>query len=297
MWDSLTSTLSFTGISDITVWQDVLITSLLIPAVFFSIRAILNWWHNKQPLQELLSGFLPKDTSVLVFLAQLSALNPENRINYKQLYVVKYANPTPIDKNAIELSGRINIDPVWSEADGECLADVFNVLGRAGKVKNIEIGDLIKDWGVWSKPTVAIGLNPKTMKLLEKCDPIYFELGENSLSIKKSDIKLDSFMPNDAAILQKTSIKKNNIPVLILAGLGTTGTASAGHFFQENAVDIGKLYGNRAFCFLLKTSIYEGKKSVIPKLAYPSPSLLRIILHPFAYLKFKRKSLFNQKKA
>lgn len=296
-WNYLTDILNFTGISDLTVWQDVLLSSFLIPIFIFSTNAILKWWHNKKPLQELLNGFLSEDTSVLVFLAQLSAIDAGGRINHQQQYVVKYANPTPIDKTAIAVTGRINIDPLWSEADGECLADIFNVLGRAGKVKDIEIGDLAKDWGVWSKPTVTIGFNPKSMKLMEKCEPIYFELGENSLSIKGSGTKLDSFMPNDAGILQKTFIKRSSVPILILAGLGTTGTASAGYFFLENSTDIGKLYGSKPFCFLLKTSVDEGKKSVIPISAYPSPSFLRIVLHPLAYLKFKRKSLFNREKA
>lgn len=293
-WDNILRIFSFTGITDITVWQDVIISSFLIPIVFFSVTFLIKWWNEKQPLNELLKDYLSDDTPIILFLAQLSPVNERKQINHQQQYVVKYSNPLPTDKNAIAMDGRINIDPLWAEADGECLADIHNVLGRAGKIKNIGIGDLIKDWGNWHKPTFTIGLNPKSLKLIDKCEPIYFNLSD-SLNIKGHSIILNSIMPNDAAIIQKTFIKKSDTPVFILAGLGTTGTATAGYFFRENAVEIGRLYGNNPFCILLKVTVDEGKMSAVAVAAYPNPSFFRIIKHPLTYLKFRRKSIFPEK--
>ncbi len=294
-WDKVLIIFSFTGITDITVWQDVLISSFLIPIVFFSVTFLMKWWNEKQPLNELLKGYLSDDVPIILFLAQLSPVNDKGQINHQQQYVVKYSHPLPTDKNAIAMDGRTNIDPLWAEADGECLADIHNVLGRAGKMKDIEIGDLIKDWGKWHRPTFTIGFNPKSLKLIDKCEPVYFNLSDSGLTVKGYNSILNSLMPNDAAIIQKTFIKRSDTPVFLLAGLGTTGTGAAGYFFRENAVEMGKLYGNNPFCILLKVTVDEGKTSAIAVSVYPKPSFFRIIKHPITYLKFSRKSIFPEK--
>jgi len=256
-WNWLLQLLSFTGVKDVSVWQDVLFGVLLIPVAIQVGGALAGWLRNKRPLRLLLKGCLSNDAEVLIFLSQLSALDDNGQIDGNPKYVIRYPSPKPTDKSCLDRDYRQNIDPVWPEADGECLADIYNVLGRAGKVRSIHVGNLISEWSEWSKPTFSIGFNPRTHKLIEKCDPIYFDIdinesGSRELGIEGCDTKLDSVMPNDAAVLQKTFLKNNSTPVFILAGLGTTGTGAAGYFLRENCVTIGKLYGDKPFCFCLE---------------------------------------------
>lgn len=294
-WNRLLQLLSFTGVEDVSVWQDVLFGVLLIPVAIQVVDAFVGWLRNKRPLRLLLKGCLSSDAEALIFLSQLSALDDNGQIDDNPKYVIKYPSPMPTQKSALRLTGRKNIDPVWSEGDGECLADIYNVLGRAGKVRNVRVGNLINDWNEWSKPTFSIGFNPKTHKLIEKCDPIHFdtketESGYSELGIEGCDVRLDSLVPNDAAVLQKTFLKNSNTPVFILAGLGTTGTGAAGYFLRENCVTIRKLYGDKPFCFLLRVKIDEGRTSVVMRGAYPKPSAARVILYPAAYFRFFRKT-------
>ena len=95
--------------------------------------------------------------------------------------------------------------------------------------------------------------------------------------------------PNDAAIIQKTFIKNGYTPVFILAGFGTTGTSSAGHFLAEHAVELGKLYGGRPFCLLLHCRMDEGRESVVLAAAHPEPVWYRAALHPATYSRFRDK--------
>lgn len=293
-WNLISDALSPTGVKDVSVWQDVLISTILIPISIFIFKKIGDWWFNTRPLQLLLKGYLSDKIQILIFLSQLVALNDSRRIDRDPRYIIRYPTPTPTNRNAISGTPRRNIDPVWSEGDGECLADIYNILGKAGRIGNIEVSDLVSDWSQWSNPIFSIGFNPKTMRnLARRCKPIYYEITPRAtLKIEGHGIELDSIVPNDAAIVQKTFIEDTNIPVFILAGHGYLGTSSAGYFLRENCIDIGKLYGDRAFCLLLYVNISEGRKSVVLKATYPKPTPDRIILYPFTFFKYRKKSVF-----
>lgn len=300
-WEKLTQALSFTGVKDPSVWQDILIGSILVsffllPLSLKIYKKVGNWWLNSQPLQLLLKGFLNPKKTLLIFLSQLSAFDDKTgQINYNQKYIIWSPNPLPTNKNAFIPNQRQHIDPVWSEGDGECLADIYNVLGKAGRPENLEVSSLIHDWNKWSSPIFSIGFNPKTHDLEKKCEPIYYKYQQSIKSIikiKGHTIELDDSYPNDAAIVQKTFLKGTGIPVFILAGHGWMGTSSAGYFLRENCVDIGKLYGNEPFCFLLYVNMQQGRSSVVAKAVYPKPHWKRFIFYLPTYIKFMRKSIF-----
>ncbi|MBU1327108.1 hypothetical protein KKB64_04560 [Patescibacteria group bacterium] len=293
-WNTIVNALSFTGVTDTTVWQDVAISAIIIPLSLFLFSKLTNWLSDSLPLSLLFKGFLEKNNNILIFLSQLTALDDQERIDQNPKYVIRYPTPSPTNKNAITLTPRRNIDPVWSEGDGECLADIYNTLGKAGRSGNVEVTNLVKGWDNWSNPIVSIGFNPKTINnLIKKCSPIYFEITQNTtLKIIENNMELDCLTPNDAAIIQKTKTKNTNVPVFILAGHGTTGTSAAGYFLRENCVTIGKLYGSRSFCLLLYVNIVDGRSSVSLKAAYPRPSLGMSLLHPFVFYRAWKMSVF-----
>jgi len=289
-WDFIVKIFSFTGVKEESVWQDIFITSLILPFSFFLIKGLFSWWEKKKPLKQLFNGFLDKNQEVFIFHSQLSGAYDDYTFNPEQKYIVRYPDPSPTDKSRLTEQRKRNIDPVLSQKEGECLANTYNILGEAGKTKFIKIGDLIQDWDIWSKPLFSLGFNPKTHKLIEKCEPIHFKLSDDALTLKLKnvDVIVDSFRPNDGGIIQKTFIKNTQIPIFILAGLGTLGTGITSHYLRNNSVSLGKLYGDKSFCILLSAKEDEGNDSIIVRAVYPNPSWDRVMFHPFAYLKFKR---------
>jgi hypothetical protein len=286
----LTTITSFLFVKDKAIWQDVVLSSLCIPFVFWVLFKFRQWYNSQRPLNVLFKGVLDAN-QVLIFISQLSAADSTLQKISDPKYFTSYPSPTATDRFNLEHKGYRNIDPVWSESDGRCVADIFNVLGNVGKIKNVRVADTQKDWGRNNIPILSIGFNAKTIDLLDICDPINYKgypinPGEY-LQIDGSEKKCYSVVPNDAGIIQKTFFKKSDVPVFLLAGLGTMGTEITGYFFSQNAVGLGKMFGSRAFCVLLSTNATRGREYSSIEAMWPKPSLMRIILHPIVYYQWK----------
>lgn len=294
-WQKLTELLSFTGVKDVTVWQNVLIVSPVTVLLFFLLRKIYLFLNSIMPSRLLFKDCLEEDKNIYMFHSQMSGADSNYNFNPNQKYITRFPKPLPTNHANLGIQKKLNIDPVISEAETECLADIFNTLGMVKKVKNVHLGDLINDWNVWSNPIFSIGFNPKTCKLMEKCEPIHFELllSSGELKIKGYNIRYGSEVPKDAGIVQKTFIKDTDIPVFLLAGLGTMGTSAAGHVLKNNFVEIGQMFGNAPFCIFLKVKIDEGKVAASIDKIYPHPSWRRVALYPITYYKFKKKNYFK----
>lgn len=296
MWGFLQNVFSFTGVEDVTVWQDIIFSSFLIPITIGIFAAISNYWKETRPLRLLLKGFGNKTESVLVFLSQLHACNEDfTKQILNQKYLILTPDPMPGHKSTMKVHGRQQIDPVWSEGDGECLADIYNVFGKCDKGEDMRVADTIIDWDTWFRSVISIGFNPKTEKLIEKCSPIHFEYKLGNLSIPKLNISLNSYIPNDAGVIQKTFMKDSKIPVFILAGLGVLGTSASGYWFRKECVTLGKLYGPYSFCVLLSAKTDEGRSSAKPVAIYPKPPVINRVVHPFTYYKYQK--LFQDHKS
>lgn len=296
-WNSLTDKMAFTGINDVTVWQDVIISALLIPVVIFLGNKLLSWWTEIQPTHLVLKNFLQKDKNIFIFHSQMSGADEDWNFNPNQKYITRFPDPLPSNHANLSVQPKKNVDPVISQAESDCLTDIYNTLGRAGKIKSITRGDLINDWNIWSRPIISVGFNPKSMKLIEKCKPVFFELilsaNQGFIKIKEYEISYGATMPNDAGIIQKTFIKNSAIPVLLLAGLGTMGTSITGYILRKNVIDFGKLYGNKPFCAFLKVKINEGREAVVLDKIFPRPSWDRIALYPTTFLRLNRRKVFE----
>ena len=293
MWGKITTFLSFTGVEDKSVWQDVILSSFFIPVIIFLGLKLLEWWNKIRPSRLIFKDYLSKDANVYIFHSEMSGADDSWNFNKNQKYITRYPDPIPTDHAHLGIQQKLNIDPVSSGADSECVADIFNILGTVQKTKNIFIGSLINDWNIWSKPIFSVGFNPKTHKFIEKCGPIFFELDRTSLKIKNTNISYGSNLPNDAGIIQKTFDKELKNSVFILAGLGTLGTSEAGFISKNNFVKLGKLFGNDPFCVFLTVKTDEGKNSALIQKITPKPKWLRIILCPVLYFSFRKKGYFD----
>jgi len=297
-WYEVTNLLRFTGIDDVTVWQDVAISTVLIPVGLIVANWLHDQWDRVRPSRAILNGYLDKNSPVLIFHSQMSGADDNWNFNPTQKYITKYPDPLPTDSTHLGVQKKQRIDPVLSKAEADCLADIYNVLGRSGKVINIIGADMINDWGKWSNPIFTIGFNPKTNKLIQKCVPIYFKLqdeGNGNIVIIDihNKISYEAILPNDAGVIQKTYTKSSHVPIFILAGLGTAGTSAGGYVLSKHLIELGKLYGNSPFCVFLKVLTNEGRESAYMHKIFPYPRWYRKVLYPFTFYSYSNSNLFN----
>lgn len=289
---------AFLTITDRAIWQEVFVTSLIIPVVIVVARGLRKWLSGVRPLSLLLKNCRAEEKRILIFLSQLSAVaTGTNQINPNQKYVAFSPDPIPANRKNVRSWGYGNIDPVWSESDGRCVAEIFNTLGQAGKVKNIKVADTLNDWDLDLNPIFSVGFNPKTWSLEKECEPIFFDASryfeEGIIKTKEGDKTISAFGDEDGGVLQKTFIKNTNTPVFILAGLGTQGTEAPGYFFSEHAKELGKLYGPSAFCIFLKTDRSLGSNNYEVLSMYPKVKLFRLLQYPVTYIKWRIKGVFK----
>jgi len=185
-------------------WRDVVLSSIFIPLVFYLATKLRIWIVSLLPINKLFSGYRETEVDILIFISQLSGANSQSQLVQNQVYISRFPQPLPTNQNNLGIRSYQNIDPVWSQSDGQCVAEVFNILGRINKQNGFKIADIIRDWNHRLNTIFSIGFNPKTHDLLSHCSPINFELiqGEN-LSIKGQNLTLGATYPDDAGIIQK----------------------------------------------------------------------------------------------
>ena len=290
--------IDFFRITNKDIWRHIVMVSLIIPIVLAIFEKVKKWYVYAKPLNQLLRGYKNSDLDILVYASQLTGATLDERgafrPNDNQLYIIRYPSPTPRDQQHVDFVRRHNIDPVWPEAEGHCVADIFNVLGRINKFRNLRLASIINDWASRTHPVFTIGFNPKTLDLISECNPINYSLSTDGahLTITGTREDIHATPQQDAGIVQKVFRRGTSIPVFILAGLGTAGTRAAGYFFRENCIGLGKLYRNKEFCVLLRTDITKGQGFYEIEAIYPKPDLLSIIFHPGNYYKWMRKKVF-----
>jgi hypothetical protein len=123
-------------------WRGVVISSLLIPLVFYLFTKLRTWLISIRPINLVLAEFRKSKKDILIFLSQLSATNNQLQLTHNQLYVCQFPQPSSQNQNNLGSRQYQNIDPLWSQADGQCAAEVFNLLGQINKYKGIRIANL-----------------------------------------------------------------------------------------------------------------------------------------------------------
>jgi len=79
----------FTGITK-NSWRDVVISSMLIPLVFYLFTKLCTWLKSILPLNLVLAGFRKSKKDILIFLSQLSAASNQSHLSPNQLYVCQF---------------------------------------------------------------------------------------------------------------------------------------------------------------------------------------------------------------
>jgi len=272
------------------VWQELVLDVLVIPGVVIVYRSIWKTYTDTRPLFILFSGIRKSKKEILIYLSQLSAFSPATRSKIPNAnFSADYPDPQPTNRNNLSQSFYSNIDPLWSEGDGRCAADILNILGRLGRKEGYRIANTINDWNETFNPKFSIGFNPKTKDLIANCEPIDFNIPQDYGFIKlrghHSSFTIQG--KEDMGIIQKTFLKDANTPIFILAGFGVSG-----NILNRHAIELGKLFRNKSFCVVFKTDLSKGKDYYVMKAVYPNPTNLRKAIYFVTYFKWRKRNLF-----
>ncbi|MFZ2970262.1 MAG: hypothetical protein WA063_03890 [Minisyncoccia bacterium] len=132
-WDELTNFLSFTGVTDKAVWQDIIFSAFLIPILILLLERFIKWWDKIRPSRLIFNGYLCKNSNIYIFHSQMSSADDKYNLIRNPKYITRFPQPTPTDHASLGVQKKFNIDPVSSVADCECVADIFNILGVVQK--------------------------------------------------------------------------------------------------------------------------------------------------------------------
>lgn len=65
-WKAITNFMNFTGVSDITVWQDIALGVIFIPLSIEVARLVFQFLNSRKPIQLLLSEFVHAKEQLLI---------------------------------------------------------------------------------------------------------------------------------------------------------------------------------------------------------------------------------------
>ena len=123
---------------------------------------------------------------------------------------------------------------VTSTQTAQTLAHVFNVLGRVGRVDNIEVTYHDKDYDRWDVPMFIIGGGWKAHQAFETCNPYFvYEQRDRSCGFTLASTA-EHFCPTrpreeDMGLLQKMINPTNGKPVWVVMGIRGAGTVAASY--------------------------------------------------------------------
>jgi hypothetical protein len=155
-----------------------------------------------------------------------------------------------------------NIPVVWPEVEGITLSYILNVLGNAGKTKNIEVVKMSQDKGEWNSNIIVIGAQA------QKSFDFYSIMKNVAYSIDRTTIRDANGREIEmetgyryGLVLKVTNPLKKGGHAFLIGGLGVTGTLAAAYYFRNNFKQLGNTFKNRPFGIVVRCSTTAGEES------------------------------------
>jgi hypothetical protein len=186
-----------------------------------------------------------------------------------------------------------NIRGVYGMEDVIGLADIFNLLGKAGKTRNIVMRSLESDWDRWTEPSISVGGHFKAERALEVCEPKLVKLATPSFRLLSSGREFTVVDSRDYGVVYKGFHPATKIPAFVILGQAGLGTQSAASFFRDHAATLGRLYGSGGFAAIVVSDHLDGREGGQLVALDPRPHALRLLLNPVTTLRWRR-ALFSQ---
>jgi hypothetical protein len=216
----------------------------------------LVWYKKSRPYRSILEGIANNTEECLIFIRNLIVENVD-------------AATTPL-RECLPRFGITecapNVRDVWADGDGVALANVLNVLGQAGKMRNIRIIRTSEDHGDWIGHVIIIGgLSQQSCDFYTSMQPFFFRMTSTDIY----DVVEDCFIPREPGfdygiIIKARNLKRAGKPgvAFLLGGLGPRGTAAVGYYLREHVDELGKEFGSNCFGVVVRASIAAGVESV-----------------------------------
>lgn len=266
--------------------KGAILGSIIIPFVWYLTRRIINFCFNKHPLRVLFGKLCSNEIPCYIYFSKLFDVNRQNTYLYN---LADYFPPHTSNKT----SQKRNTPYVWAEGDGQCAMDVINTLGSIGKVRNIEIKDPSKDWDLWNGNIICVGGSEKVYAILETCKSnfcTFCTLSEDKCRIRMpSGEEFNAINNDDYGMIQKLNNPHMEFDYWIILGVGVAGTLAAGAYLRKHCEEMGKIFGGREFCCLIKTKVNQGSDLGVLFKVWPKPYWYKKILHPILWFKKYKK--------
>lgn len=247
---------------------------LLTRLAFYKIRDMF-------PARALFEDIVGSDRPCLVFVLRMTDLGQEGRFL------------TPLPKYAITSTQpsfeRRQLTPwVTSTSETQSVANILNVLGRAGKTENIQLAYVDQDYDKWDSPMFILGGSWKARRALETCDP-YFAFRDGQFIFKPTE---ENYEPktadHDLGLLHKMINPSTGFPIWVAMGWRGAGTIAATGALARWWKQLGFLYGSKCFAILVEMNDQDGWQQFRIIRLYPAPAWCRKVIHPLAWRTLQR---------
>ena len=159
-----------------------------------------------------------------------------------------------------------NVRDLWPDVDATALADSLNVLGQAGKKRNIRITRMSEDNGEWNGHIIVIGgQSRKSLDFYELMEQVFYRMDDTNIY----DARTNEIIPREEGFGYGIVLKARNPRrtgksgvAFLIGGYGTLGTEAASYYLREHLNELGKEFRRRCFGIVVRVSTSAGVQSV-----------------------------------
>jgi len=215
----------------------------------------LVWYKKSSPHRSILEGMANNTEECLIFIRHLFIENVDAATTPLRECLPRFGITAAVS----------NVRDLCADVDGIALANVLNVLGQAGKMRNIRIMRTSDDRGEWNGHLIVIGgESQQSCDFCGSMQPIFYRLSSTDIY----DTTEDCCIPREpgfvyGVILKARNPKKAGRPgvALLIGGLGPGGTEAASYYLREHLDDLGREFGCNCFGVVLRASVAAGVQS------------------------------------
>lgn len=223
----------------------------LIPPIISFIKNIRTWWIKSLPAQKVLGPLADNNKKLLIFVRDFFITN---------------GTPLYSREGQNGIVGTVqNVLELWPNVEGKSISKLLNLLGVAGRTKNIEVVEMGKDPGTWNQNLVILGAQT------QKCFDFYLQMEEVAFRVDRNHIydnKTGTPVKRDPNFGYGIILKCKNPYVtggkgigFLLGGYGTLGTEAATYYFTNNIADLGRKFSKKSFGIVIRASLTAGVQS------------------------------------
>lgn len=231
--------------------------AIVIPICIGALAWARRWWVESRPARLVLEGVAQQEEACLIFMRDFFIeLDPQQPSKSPLLCVEPRKGVGVVP----------NVSQLWADVDARGLAYVLNVLGQAGKNRNLSLIRMSDDPGIWNANIVVIGgQSQKSFDFYDRLENVMYRMdGENIYEAKTGEtIARESGYGYGVILKARNKLKTQGTPGLglLIGGFGTLGTAAAGYYLKEHFRDLGREFGRRCFGIVVRASITAGEES------------------------------------